>query len=61
MLFSTTSSSLPGNKFHKKPELCLKDVPRLPNRLSLNDILQLRPTIQKDLYSIVRRFRTHQV
>jgi len=29
--------------------------------LSLNDILQVRPTIQDDLYSLVLRFRTHQI
>ena len=29
--------------------------------LSLNDILQVGPTIQDDLYSLVLRFRTHQV
>src|SRR5215475_4177927 len=29
--------------------------------LSLNDILQVGPTIQEDLYSLVLRFRTHQV
>jgi hypothetical protein len=29
--------------------------------LSLNDILQVGPTIQQDLYSLVLRFRTHQV
>jgi len=31
------------------------------NGLSLNDILQVGPTVQQDLYSIVLRFRTHQV
>ena len=31
------------------------------NGLSLNDILQDGPTVQQDLYSIVLRFRTHQV
>jgi hypothetical protein len=31
------------------------------NRVSLNDILQVGPTVQPDLYSIVLRFRTHQV
>jgi len=31
------------------------------NGWSLNDILQVDPTIQQDLYSIVLRFRTHQV
>jgi len=31
------------------------------NRLSLNDILQVGPTVQPDLYSTVLRFRTHQV
>jgi len=30
------------------------------NGLSLNDILQVGPTVQQDLYSIVLRFRTHQ-
>ena len=29
--------------------------------LSLNDILQVGPTIQDDLYTLVLRFRTHQV
>ena len=29
--------------------------------LSLNHILQVGPTVQLDLYSIVLRFRTHQV
>jgi len=29
--------------------------------LSLNDILQVGPTVQPDSYSIVLRFRTHQV
>jgi len=29
--------------------------------LSLNDILQVGPTVQPDLYSIVLRFRTYQV
>jgi len=29
--------------------------------LSLNDILQVGPTVQQDLYSIVLRFRTHRV
>jgi hypothetical protein len=28
--------------------------------LSLNDILQVGPTVQQDLYSLVLRFRTHQ-
>ena len=31
------------------------------NGLSLNDILQVGPTVQQDLYSIVLRFRTHRV
>ena len=31
------------------------------NGLSLNDILQVSPTVQQDLHSIVLRFRTHQV
>ena len=31
------------------------------NGLSLNDILQVGPTVQQDLYSIVLRFTTHQV
>jgi len=31
------------------------------NGLSLNDIKQEGPTVQQDLYSIVLRFRTHQV
>jgi len=31
------------------------------NGLSLNDILQVGPTVQQDMYSIVLRFRTHQV
>ena len=31
------------------------------NRLSLNDILQVGPTEQKNLYSLVLRFRTHRV
>jgi hypothetical protein len=31
------------------------------NGLSLNDILQVGPTLQPDLYSIVLMFRTHQV
>jgi len=31
------------------------------NGLSLNDILQVGPTVQKYLYSIELRFRTHQV
>jgi hypothetical protein len=31
------------------------------NELSLNDILQVGPTVQQDLYSIVLWFRTHQV
>jgi len=29
------------------------------NGLSLNDIIQVGPTVQQDLYSIVLRFRTH--
>jgi len=29
--------------------------------LSLNDLLHVGPTVQPDLYSIVLRFRTHQV
>jgi hypothetical protein len=31
------------------------------NGLSLNDILQVGPTVQEGLYSIVLRFRTHQL
>jgi len=31
------------------------------NGMSLNDILQVGPNVQQDLYSIVLRFRTHQV
>jgi len=31
------------------------------NGLSLNDILQVGPTVQQDLYSIVLLFRTNQV
>jgi len=31
------------------------------NGLSLNDIQQVGPTVQQDLYSTVLRFRTHQV
>jgi hypothetical protein len=31
------------------------------NGLSLNDILQVGATVQQDLYSVVLRFRTHQV
>lgn len=31
------------------------------NRLSQNDILQVGPTVQPDFYSIVLRFRAHQV
>jgi hypothetical protein len=31
------------------------------NGISLNDILQVGPTVQPDLYSIVLCFRTHQV
>ena len=31
------------------------------NGLSLNDILHMGPTVQQDLYSIILRFRTHQV
>ena len=31
------------------------------NGLSLNDILQVGPTVQPDLYSIILQFRTHQV
>jgi hypothetical protein len=34
---------------------------KISNGLSLNDILQLGPTVQQDLYSIILRFRTHQV
>jgi hypothetical protein len=30
------------------------------NGMSLNDILQVGPTVQQDLYSIVLQFRTHQ-
>ena len=36
------------------------EVPKY-NGLSLNDILQVGHTVQHDLYSIVLRFRTHQV
>jgi hypothetical protein len=31
------------------------------NGLALNDILQVGATVQQDLYSIVLRFRTHEV
>jgi hypothetical protein len=31
------------------------------NRLSLNDILQVGATVKQELYSIILRFRTHQV
>jgi len=31
------------------------------NGLSLNDILQVGPTVQQDLYFIAHRYRTHQV
>jgi len=31
------------------------------NGMSLNDILQEGPTVQQDLYSIVLRFKPHQV
>jgi len=31
------------------------------NGLSLNEILQVGPTVKQDLYSIILRFRTHQV
>jgi len=31
------------------------------NGMSLNDILQVGPTVQQDLYSIILQFRTHQV
>lgn len=34
---------------------------KFSNGLSLNDILQVGPTVQQDLHSIVLRFRTHQV
>jgi len=34
---------------------------KISNGLSLNDILQVGHTFQADLYSIVLRFRTHQV
>jgi len=35
--------------------------PKTSNGLSLNDILQVGPTVQHDLYSIVLRFRAHHV
>ena len=34
---------------------------KISNGLSLTDILQVGPTVRQDLYSIVLRFRIHQV
>jgi len=31
------------------------------NEFSPNDIIQVRPTVQQDLYSLILRFRTHKV
>ena len=61
MSFSTTSSSLQGHKFHNKKRVVFDGEAKTSNGLSLNDTLQIGPTLQQDLYSIVLRFGTHQV
>ena len=61
MLLSATSSSLQGNKFHKKTRVVFDGGVTTSNGLSLNVILKVGSTVKKDLYSIVLRFRTHQV
>jgi len=44
-----------------KPRVVFDGSAKTSNGLSLNDILQVGLTVQPDLYSIVLRFRTHQV
>jgi len=44
-----------------KTRVVFDESARTSNGLSLNNILQVGPTVQQDLYSIVQRFRTHQV
>jgi hypothetical protein len=62
MLLPDTSSSLQSNKYHnKKKPVVFGGGAKTSNVLSLNDILQLGPTVQQDLYSNVPQFRTHQV
>ena len=53
-VFKTTSTTT-------KTRVVFDGGAKTSNGLSLNDILQVGPTVQQDLYSIVLRFRTHQV
>jgi hypothetical protein len=53
-VFKATSSTT-------KTEVVFDGGAKTSSGLSFNDILQVGPTVQQDLYSIVLRFRTHQV
>jgi len=61
MLLSITSSSLQETSTTTKTRVLLDGGAKTSIGLSLNDILQVGPAIQQDLYSIVLRFRSHQV
>jgi len=54
MLRSTTSCSLQRNKYHNKDSSVFDGSAKTSKGLSLNDILQVGPTVQQDLYSIVQ-------
>jgi len=53
-VFKTTSTTT-------KARVVFDGGAKTSNGLSLNDVLQVGPTVQQDLYSIVLHFRTHQV
>jgi len=63
----TTCYCLPHHPFFKatstatKTRVVFDRGAKTSNGLSLNEILQVGPSVQQDLYSIVLRFRTHQV
>jgi hypothetical protein len=61
MLLPTKSSSLKEKSSKTKTRVVLDEGAKFSNGLSLNDTLQVGPTIQQDFYSVVLLFKTHQV
>jgi len=50
-----------GEKLQNQNGVVLDKGAKFSNGLSLNDTLQVGPTIQQDFYSVVLLFKTHQV